>query len=76
MNPSFQPSRIQKLPLDAVDQHLPIVAVAGRQRRRIDCDECIERRVQPRGVSRLTFYDVHNVQMLARRLIMQHLGFW
>jgi hypothetical protein len=28
------------------------------------------------ATSRLTFYDVHNVQMLARRLIMQHLGFW
>ena len=41
---------VEKRPFNAVDQHLPIVAVAGRQRRRIDCGERIEGRVQPRGV--------------------------
>jgi hypothetical protein len=41
---------VEKRPFNAVDQDLPIVAVAGRQRRRTDCGERIERRVQPRGV--------------------------
>jgi hypothetical protein len=41
---------VEKRPFNAVDQDLPIVAVAGRQRRRIDCGERIEGRVQPRGV--------------------------
>ena len=41
---------VEKGPFDAVDQHLPIVAVAGRQCRRIDRGERVERLVQPRDV--------------------------
>ena len=41
---------VEKRPFNAADQHLPITAVAGRQRRRIDCGKRIERLVQPCGV--------------------------
>jgi hypothetical protein len=41
---------VQKLPFHAVDQHLTIVALAGRQICGIDCDERVERPVQPRDV--------------------------
>jgi hypothetical protein len=58
----------EKRPFNAVDQHLPIVAVTGRQRRRIDCSERIERRVEPRGVFSLAV----PVQIIDLGILIMH----
>jgi hypothetical protein len=59
---------VEKRPFNAVDQHLPIVAVAGRQRRRIDGGELIERRVQPRGVFSLAV----SAQIIDLGIVIMH----
>ena len=45
---------VQKFPFNAADQHLSIVAITGRQRRRIDRCQRVERFMQPRNVFSLT----------------------